>query len=308
MTSVMESARRADRGSRIAALAVLVLAVLPRFAVAEKAPASALAEATCPAEMVTVQGFCVDRWEASMVDRATREPLSPYYPPDPRLLAETWLAWEIDRGEYGPASARPMPVPEIGEWQRTHSFSPLAVSRAGVVPQAYLSYPLARRACENAGKRLCTRDEWLAACRGQAGTKFPYGDTFDPSRCNVWGHLHPGAVLHGGASFGHRDPRLNLVAEGGASPLLRLTGASPGCASRWGADAALDMVGNVDEWVEGGHPEFDGGFYARSTRSGCEARVTTHAPAYYDYSLGVRCCRDAPGGRGTSSHRRETPR
>jgi hypothetical protein len=53
------------------------------------------------------------------------------------------------------------------------------------------------------------------------------------------------------------------------------------------------MVGNIDEWVEGDRPEFVGGFYARSTSNGCESRVTNHAPSYYDYSIGVRCCRDA---------------
>jgi formylglycine-generating enzyme required for sulfatase activity len=105
--------------------------------------------------------------------------------------------------------------------------------------------------------------------------------------------VHPGVALHQGASFGHRDPRLNLVEEGGDKPLLRLTGETRSCASRWGSDAIYDMVGNVDEWVDGDHPEFVGGFYARSTKNGCESRVTNHAPMYYDYSLGVRCCRDA---------------
>lgn len=38
---------------------------------------------------------------------------------------------------------------------------------------------------------------------------------------------------------------------------------------------------------------FLGGFYARSTANGCEAKVTNHASTYYDYSTGVRCCRDA---------------
>jgi hypothetical protein len=253
---------------------------------------AATATRRCPAEMVAVHGFCIDRWEASMVDEKTGEPLSPYYPPEVHLLREVWQAWDLDRASFGGDGARAMPIPELGEWQRTHAFHAKAVSRPGVVPQAYVPYPVAKRACESAGKRLCTEAEWVQACKGQAATKFPYGDAFDRERCNVWGYIHPGVVLHQGASFGHRDPRLNLVAEGGEHPLLRLTGATPSCASRWGADAAYDMVGNIDEWVDGERPEFVGGFYARATKNGCEARVTNHAPMYYDYSLGVRCCKD----------------
>ena len=36
---------------------------------------------------------------------------------------------------------------------------------------------------------------------------------------------------------------------------------------------------------------FAGGFYARGTRDGCEARIRSHPPDYFDYSLGTRCCR-----------------
>jgi hypothetical protein len=51
------------------------------------------------------------------------------------------------------------------------------------------------------------------------------------------------------------------------------------------------MVGNLDEWVESDPPEFVGGFYARMSTQGCEAKVSSHAAIYYDYSTGTRCCR-----------------
>jgi sulfatase modifying factor 1 len=242
--------------------------------------------------MVPVRQFCVDRYEASMIDKGTGRPLSPYYPPHPRLLLEVWQAWELDRAAFGDESARAMPLPELDAFERAGSFEPKAVSRARVVPQAYVPFPVAKRACENAGKRLCTKDEWTLACKGERGTKFPYGEEYESKRCNVWSFVHPGVVLHQSATFGHRDPRLNLLAENGASPLLKPTGSLATCASRWGGDAIYDMVGNVDEWVEGEKPEFEGGFYARATKNGCEARVTNHAPMYYDYSLGTRCCKD----------------
>ena len=36
--------------------------------------------------MAAVRGFCIDRWEASLIDRKSRRPLSPYYPPQPKAL------------------------------------------------------------------------------------------------------------------------------------------------------------------------------------------------------------------------------
>jgi len=249
--------------------------------------------ASCPKEMVAVRGFCIDRWEVSLVDDSSGEGLSPYYPPEPRLLRAARDYWLIARLEVGDESARRMPLPELPARQQGTGFSPRAVSAPGVVPQAYMSQLLARRACERAGKRLCTKDEWLTACRGEQGTKFPYGPGYVRTRCNVFRTVHPAHLLHGNASIGHRDPRLNLIVESGKDPLLRLTGATAACASRWGSDRIYDMVGNIDEWVDAEGGLFLGGFYARSTTKGCDAEVSAHSQSYFDYSTGARCCRGA---------------
>lgn len=247
--------------------------------------------AACPPEMVDIRGYCIDRWEASFVDAATGEPLSPFYPPEPRLLRAARAFWQIERFNTADESARGMPLPDVPAIQRTGRFLARAVSVPGAVPQAYLSYPLAKAACERAGKRLCTQDEWLTACRGALQTKFPYGAFYELGKCNVYRLFHPAAVLHGNSSTGHRDPRLNLIIEGETDPLLHVTGGTPGCASPWHEDAVYDMVGNLDEWIEDEAGTFVGGFYARSTRKGCDAKVTDHSPDYYDYSLGTRCCK-----------------
>jgi len=196
----------------------------------------------------------------------------------------------VERRELGGEAARAMPLPSLSELQRTGRFEAKARSRPGVIPQSYLSLPLARRACENAGKRLCSQDEWVSACKGRPARKHPYGEAYRAGVCNVYRFIHPAAVLHGSPSLGHRDPRLNLVYEG-ETPLLRPTGELARCSTTWQDERLYDMVGNLDEWVEEGM--FLGGFYARSTTQGCEAKVTSHAPAYYDYSTGTRCCRDA---------------
>jgi len=248
-------------------------------------------ERGCPSEMARVRDFCIDRYEASVVDRATGSALSPYYPPDPRLSRTLHRLWQVERSGVGDLAAQNLPLPPLPELQREGRFDPRAVSRPGVVPQGYLSYSLAGRACKNAGKRLCSEDEWVTACKGSRSSKFPYGEQFVLGVCNVYRYYHPAFILHGNSSVGHTDPRLNLILERGTDPVLRLTGATKDCTSNWGTDRIYDMVGNLDEWVDDPEGTFLGGFYARSTREGCDSSVSSHPRDYYDYSLGVRCCK-----------------
>ena len=162
--------------------------------------------------------------------------------------------------------------------------------KEGAVPNGYNSAETAARACQNAGKRLCRQEEWVTACRGDKNRKFPYGDKYEAGRCNVFREGHPAQILHGNPSINHLDPRL-LKVKAGSKPLLRPTGATPSCRSEWQGDSAYDMVGNLDEWVDDPKGLFLGGFFSRSTREGCDSSVSAHPRAYYDYSLGVRCCK-----------------
>ena len=105
----------------------------------------------CPAEMVAVADFCVDRYEAALMVEGVG--WSPYHNP----------------GEQ----------------------AAIAVSRAGVVPQGYINGHQAEAACVGAGKRLCTDAEWLRACGGLEAWAFPYGPAREPGRCNDARALHP---------------------------------------------------------------------------------------------------------------------
>lgn len=255
----------------------------------------------CPPEMVRVGRTCVDRWEATLVDRRTKTPLSPYYPPVVKLCETLEKRWDRERTTLGGPEAQAMPVPKLPELQHGH-FEPMAISRPGVTPAGYLSGVVAEKACEAAGKRLCKASEWLRACEGEAHRQYPYGEKYEPLRCNIFRSHHPAATLHDNPSIGHLDPRLNLVKEGN-DPLLRATGATRSCASVWGPDALYDMNGNIDEWVlddaepppEGEEKlgyKFVGGFFSRSKKDGCRSAVKNHGKTYFDYSTGVRCCRD----------------
>lgn len=248
--------------------------------------------ARCPLDMVLVgEALCVDRYEATLVDARSDSALSPYYPPDGPKATYIAKIWSDQHGS-GTEVERSMPLPTLPPFQRERAMKPKALSRKGMVPQAYASGKDAALACENAGKRLCTRDEWKKACRGEQDRDFPYGATYERGKCNVVRDTHPGIVLWENPSINHTDPRFNLIKDK-QGPLLRKTGATPTCVSTWGDDAIYDMVGNVDEWIDDPDGTFVGAFYARGKKDGCQSGVESHVLSYADYSTGIRCCKTA---------------
>lgn len=165
-----------------------------------------------------------------------------------------------------------------------------AVSRPGVVPQAHISMVEAKRACEASGKRLCHANEWKTACKGPSSTRYPYGNTRVANACNDTNRTSPMTVLHSGEHTGRtmNDPRANQLEN-----TIELTGAAESCTNDYGVH---DMVGNIHEWTDDG--SFRGGYYldTKLNGEGCDYRTTAHAPAYYDYSTGFRCCADVGSG------------
>jgi hypothetical protein len=221
------------------------------------------ADARCPAEMALVDDrVCVDRWEASLLERVPNggeRPWSPYL------------------GIEG------------------HEAHIRAVSRAGVIPQAYISGSQAAGACAASGKRLCAPDEWERACRGPAGTTFPYGDVRRAGVCNDdIRPVHPVAEV--GRILGIPGDR--LWRDGMNQPLVNQlpntllpTGDRAECTNAYGV---YDMVGNLHEWVDDPDGTFRGGYYMDTTKNGdgCSYQTTAHDFTYHDYSTGFRCCMD----------------
>ncbi len=252
----------------------------------------------CPPEMVEVgSAYCIDRYEVSLVDASQGRRLSASYPPTHAQTLQLFERWRKRSAPDDTLLARSLAVPAPPDFQLREEFRARAVSEPRVVPNGYLSRTAAEQVCSVAGKRLCSHGEWVHACRGQANRQFPYGSQYQDGQCNVNREAHPASLLHGNASIHHLDPRLPLV-KSSAGPLLRETGATATCASRWGDDAIYDMVGNLDEWIDDEGGSFAGGFFSRATREGCESLITVHGPEYFDYSLGTRCCRaldPAPG-------------
>jgi formylglycine-generating enzyme required for sulfatase activity len=217
----------------------------------------------CPPEMARVDAFCIDRWEAHVV--------------------------EVDAN--GRERARSPYAPIEGARVR-------AKSAPGVVPQAYSSMLDASRACGEAGKRLCKAAEFVRACRGpDAGAWYPYGGRqYNRGICNE-GKGSQVVVMFGANPFkwtyAHfNDSRLNQIPN-----TLATTGAYPRCVS---PEGVFDMVGNLHEWVDeppdrNNHGRFLGGSYgeAEANGPGCLYVTSAHEVTYHDYSTGFRCCREA---------------
>jgi formylglycine-generating enzyme required for sulfatase activity len=192
---------------------------------------------------------------------------------------------------------------EIVEGGNLRDFSPFnsvrghkvkAVSRRGVIPQAYISRDEAEAACKLSSKRLCTDDEWLTACKGREPTLYPYGPVHKANYCVDTDRTAPLTRLFGGGSRMYafatmNDPRLNQV-EKTVAP----TGSFPHCTN---AFHVYDMVGNLHEWTADPAGTFRGGYYldTKINGEGCAYKTGAHSRAYHDYSTGFRCCADPLG-------------
>lgn len=186
----------------------------------------------------------------------------------------------IDKYESGIRGWSPYEVPTEGG---------KAASVEGEVPQGYISAVQATSACEAAGKRLCTSEEWLRACQGPDGTTYPYGNSYDATACNTSRAEHPVVSYWGNDpnmwdSTHMNDPGINQQ-EDTVDP----AGANPKCVS---SEGVFDMHGNLHEWVADASGTFRGGFYADASinGSGCLYVTTAHSVDYHDYSTGFRCC------------------
>jgi formylglycine-generating enzyme len=214
--------------------------------------------AACPADMVTVKEFCIDRYEAYVAELHKGGKLTKHSPYEPLSLP--------------------------GEAQKK---SYKALNRKGRVPQAYISRDEAAAACDNAGKRLCTDDEWIAACKGKKPTAWPYGEEQKPGRCNDQG-VSAFQIFFGkdGAYTWENlnDARLNQHAG-----TLATSGKHAGCKNSY---KVYDMVGNLHEWTADAGGTFRGGYYLDVTLhgDGCNYKTTAHNSKYHDYSTGFRCC------------------
>jgi formylglycine-generating enzyme required for sulfatase activity len=153
-----------------------------------------------------------------------------------------------------------------------------AVSRRGVMPAVKINQLQAKAACANAGKRLCTRAEWVAACKGgTAARKYAYGDEKKPGLCH--------------------DRTLSQQ-RGSTAPLP--TGSLEACRT---PEGVYDMSGNVWEWLADGHPDgttaqlMGAGYGNDDSFLKCDYERFAQPVTESRDAVGFRCCRDIAGGQ-----------
>lgn len=164
----------------------------------------------------------------------------------------------------------------------------------GEKPFAYTTSDDGEKWCAERGKRLCKESEWVGACRGAAGRRFPYGTSYARSTCNddkTW-----------------RVPDWTLLAKY-PSPLAiahaqslyqgEPSGSRAGCGT---PEGVFDLTGNVAEWTRRSFANSTNyshvmkgcywvGCYANSAPD-CGFANNAHPGSFRSYEVGFRCCKD----------------
>jgi formylglycine-generating enzyme required for sulfatase activity len=186
-----------------------------------------------PQHEVTLDAFWIDRTEVTSAMFA-------------RFVADTGYETEAER-----RGSSWIYNSSVGEWEDTdgadwqHPYGP-STSLDGLErhPVTHVSWNDAAAYCQWAGKRLPTEAEWEKAARGADKRVYPWGDAFDGNLVNSCDVNCEYERTIGDWDDGYAD----------TAPV----GNYPGGASPYGA---LDMAGNVWEWVADWYSE---GYYASS--------------------------------------------
>ena len=72
-------------------------------------------------------------------------------------------------------------------------------NEVGEAPLTGVTFAQAVESCATQNKRLCNEPEWERACKGATGSRYPYGDRFEPGICNVASTDTPGKPQKAGA-------------------------------------------------------------------------------------------------------------
>ena len=205
-------------------------------------PAPRASEGSCPADMVALPSFCIDRYEAPNV--------------------------------------------------------------VGSMPFSLRTAPDGEQWCATRGKRLCSETEWIRACEGPHGRRFPYGDTHRASACNddrPWIPVSWKALA--------LWPDEAAVAEAARLFQADVSGARTECVSE---DGVYDLTGNVAEWVRRDGPAprpgyehvLKGCYWAgcyHDPEPSCAFRNAAHPGTFRTYEAGFRCCRGLTASIARSS-------
>ncbi|MBT9556181.1 MAG: redoxin family protein [Myxococcales bacterium] len=139
----------------------------------------------------------------------------------------------------------------------------------------------AKAACEKAGKRLCSEEEWASACTGTAAVDDNANGWFNDD--TIEGNRYPYGAFYE-AGFCHDDQE---TLTGG--PVN--TGSKTQCVTKAGI---FDLAGNLSEWIENDQERASlvGGNFGTGEGAACNQRGTMFGPGLRNNTTGFRCCAD----------------
>ncbi|MCS6900739.1 MAG: formylglycine-generating enzyme family protein [Polyangiaceae bacterium] len=167
-----------------------------------------------------------------------------------------------------------------------------APNQLGALPLAMQTAQDGEAWCQERGKRLCTEAEWLRACEGSTKRTYPYGDVYEPHRCNddkTWIPPNWGTL----ATWPSEAAKTEAAKLYQADP----SGARAGCVSE---DGVYDLTGNVAEWVVRSFPTqknyehvLKGCYWSKcygGSNPSCLFVNGAHPGHFRTYEAGFRCC------------------
>jgi protein-disulfide isomerase/peroxiredoxin/uncharacterized membrane protein len=156
-----------------------------------------------------------------------------------------------------------------------------AYSKPGAKP-ARVAWAAAKAACERAGKRLCSEEEWVSACTGEAAVDNNNNGQFADD--DVEGRMYPyGAFYQANACMDQGDKY-----QGNPVP----TGSMEQCRTPTGV---YDLAGNISEWVGDSKESATllGGHTSSGEGARCNDRAFQPGIGRRNHTTGFRCCADS---------------
>ena len=211
-------------------------------------------------------------------------------------VLEYYIQAALEKAAAAPVDAAPEPVEQHGmvkartargtfwidAFECSLDGSGRAVSRTGAMP-ALVSWIEAHDACEAAGKRMCSEEEWISACTGEAAVDDDANGNFSDDA--IEGRMFPYGLFHEGGLCHDQEPK-----KGGSA---RPTGSFPRCRTPTGI---YDQAGNLAEWtgVDREAAVLTGPNFAYGQKAACRGRSERFGPGYRNETTGFRCCADQP--------------
>jgi len=95
--------------------------------------------------------------------------------------ASSWELAAYDMASDNSCAENSYPVPVKGKTVCVDAYE--FPNKHGEKPHNMVSQDAASRLCTSVGKRLCSIEEWQAACKGNSNARYPYGSAYNQTKC-----------------------------------------------------------------------------------------------------------------------------